>query len=277
MTYRILKAYENIGFLKSASARPIRILAEYFEPLSRFEKKGVDGTVVLYGSSRIRPGNVIKKQKQELKKKLDTSPHDEDLRFAWNVLTHREKFAHYYDDAMKIAQKMTEWASRQPEGRRFLICTGGGPGIMEAGNRGATSAGGPSIGLGISIPVQEVMNEYVPSSYQFLFHYFFMRKFWFMYLAKAVIFFPGGFGTFDELFEVLTLLQTRKVTIDIPIVLYDESYWREVIHWDKLVEYGMIEKEHLSLFVFLHSPDEVVDYLISTLESLYPVKKNREE
>ncbi len=262
----IPKAFENPGFLKSRAARPIRILAEYLEPLSRFEYYGVHHTIVLMGSSRLHSRQETQQLLEQTREQLAAHPDDPELQHQVRVYEAQLEIAHYYDEAVEIARRLTAWNLRRKPTERLIICTGAGPGIMEAGNRGAHLAGGLSIGLGIELEDDEVANPYVSPQLQFLFHYFFMRKFWFVYLAKAVIFFPGGFGTMDELFEVLTLKQTGKLKKQLPLILYGQSFWERVINWNVLAHYGLIHAEDQQLFVYCNTPDEVMTYLIPLIE-----------
>lgn len=264
----VKKAYENISFLKSASARSIRILAEYMEPLHRFERYHVYGTIVLMGSSRVIDKEQASRRLAEARKRRHANPDDAEALREYRKARHQMQLARYYEDARIIARDLTRWSLKQPRHKRVLICTGAGPGIMEAGNRGARDARGSSIGLGISMTLHEPMNRYVPRKFRFIFHYFFMRKLWFMYLAKAVLFFPGGFGTMDEIFELLTLKQTGKIKRPLPIILYGTEFWRRVIAWDYLYEAGLIGVNDREIFVYCDSPGEVLDYLLPILEKL---------
>ena len=224
------KAYDNPDFINSKDARALRILAEYLEPKSRFAEHGVEDTIVFFGSARLKPESS------------------------------------YYQAARELAFRLTEWSKAlNSKERRFVVCTGGGPGIMEAANRGASDAKGINIGLSISLPREESVNQYVTRELAFHFHYFFMRKFWFAYLAKAVIVFPGGFGTVDELFEVLTLVQTKKMTKPMPIVLFGTEYWRDVINFDTLVRHGTINAADVDLFHRTDSVDDAYGWIVSRL------------
>jgi uncharacterized protein (TIGR00730 family) len=256
------KAYKNLDFLMSKEARPLRIFSEYMEPKARFEHYKVNDTVVFFGSARTLPEDVAHKRLEQARAGGDEA--------AIERADHDLQLAHYYTDAVKLAGMMTEW-SKSLEGswRRFIVCTGGGPGIMEAANRGASEAKGLSIGLGISLPMESTANEFITRELAFEFHYFFTRKFWFVYLAKALIVFPGGFGTMDELFELLTLIQTRKITKPTPIVLYGRHFWKEVVNFDALVRWGTISKEDLDLFKFASTPEEAFEYLKSELTRIY--------
>jgi hypothetical protein len=231
-------AYKNEEFLDSADARAIRILSEYLEPLAHFRREQIRDTVVFFGSARIHPPE---------------SP-----------------IARYYDEARELARLLTEWGEEiKNSSHRFVVCSGGGPGIMEAVNRGACDAGGKSIGLNIGLPFEQFPNPYITKELCFEFHYFFMRKFWFAYLAKALVVFPGGFGTLDELTELLTLCQTGKLDKKMVIVLYGSQYWKEILNFDALVKYGTIAEEDLSLFQYADDPQSAMKILKDGLTQLY--------
>lgn len=239
MNQRAPLAYKNEEFLKSPLARSLRIQSEYLEPLGHFRRHGIRDTVVFYGSARIHPDGPLKQ---------------------------------YYEDARRLAFMVTEWAKTLPaNGARFVVCSGGGPGIMEAANRGASEAGGETIGLNIGLPFEQLPNPYITPELNFEFHYFFMRKFWFAYLAKALVVFPGGFGTMDELFEMLTLAQTRKLGKKIPVILYGSTFWKEVVNFDALVRYGTIAESDLELFSFADTPDEACEILKARLKGYIDV------
>jgi len=256
------KAYKNGDFLMSRDARPLRILSEYLEPQARFARYKVADTVVFFGSARALP---LEQAEEALVNAKATRNLAAIARAEGGLL-----LARYYEDARTLARSMTEWSkSLESPNRRFLVCSGGGPGIMEAANRGASEAHGISIGLGISLPDEPTMNEYITREMGFEFHYFFMRKFWFVYLAKALVVFPGGFGTMDELFELLTLVQTRKSSKKMPIVLYGRAFWSEVLNFDALIRWGTISAADLSLFHVADTPDEAFTYLTRELSSLY--------
>ena len=251
-----IEAYLKESFLTSSEARPLRMLAEYLEPRSRFDHYKIDDTIVFMGSARL----VSRKQ-------AEAELHAAE-RGGGDLERARERLAmsRYYEDARELARRLTEWSKQlADEERRFVVCTGGGPGIMEAANRGASEAKGLNVGLTISIPVEEFDNRYVTRELSFHFHYFFMRKFWFAYLAKALLVFPGGFGTLDELFEILTLLQTRKMTKHLAIVLFGTTYWDEVIDFDALVRHGTIDREDLQLFHRTDSVDEAYEIVTREL------------
>jgi len=251
-----VKAYLKESFLNSSGARPLRILAEYLEPKSRFDRYKIDDTVVFMGSARIL-------SREQAEAGLQAAERGEG-----NLEQARERLAmsRYYEDARELARRFTEWSkSLEDEGQRFVVCTGGGPGIMEAANRGASEAKGLNIGLTISIPLEEFDNRYVTRELSFHFHYFFMRKFWFAYLAKALLVFPGGFGTLDEVFEILTLRQTRKMGKPMVIVLFGTKYWDEVVNFEALIRHGTINREDLQLFHRTDSVDEAYEIVTRQL------------
>ncbi len=223
-------AYLNDRFLNSPDARALRILSEFLEPLAHFRREKVRDTVVFFGSARIREGD--------------------------------GEMGRYYDDARTLARMLTEWSQQFTNSTyRFVVCSGGGPGIMEAANRGAEDAGGKTVGLNIGLPFEQFPNPYITPSLSFEFHYFFMRKFWFSYLAKALVVFPGGFGTLDEMMEILTLTQTQKLAKKMTILVYGSAYWKEVINFDALVKHGMISVEDLALFQFVDDPATAFELL----------------
>ncbi|HJU15995.1 MAG TPA: LOG family protein [Stellaceae bacterium] len=261
--YRQPKAYQDTRFLESKDARALRILAEYLEPLSRFRRNRVEDTIVFMGSARLcseEDATAALKRAERSGQGIETAR----TALALSI---------YYEAARELARRLTEWSKRlDREERRFVVCTGGGPGIMEAASRGASEAKGLNVGLTISIPNDEFDNPYVSRELHFHFHYFFMRKFWFVYLAKAVVLFPGGFGTLDELFEILTLVQTRKMKKRVPIVLFGAKYWDEIVNFDALVKYGTISAEDLALFHRTDSVDEAYDILTRGLtENALPI------
>ena len=250
------KAYENLAFLNSGDARSLRILAEYLEPASRFARHRVEDTVVFMGSARIR-------SRAEAEAALARArAGDGNVGEAEAAL----RMSAYYEDARTLAFRLTQWSKSLGEGkRRFVVCTGGGPGIMEAANRGASEARGINLGLGISLPREQHDNPYITRELALHFHYFFMRKFWFAYLAKAVILFPGGFGTLDEMFELLTLVQTGKMRKRLPVLLYGSEFWKDVINFDALVRTGMIEAGDLNHIHRTDSVDEAYEWTVAQL------------
>lgn len=259
------KAYKNLEFLNSPAARTIRIMSEYTEPLTRFEKYGVKNTIVFFGSARIRPEKTAQAELREIEKLMDNSDTSEELMEAKSAAEAILGMSRYYGEAAELAEILTSWSESLPEERQFAICSGGGPGIMEAANLGASRAGGKSIGLNISLPYEQKPNPYISESLGFEFHYFFMRKFWLVHLAEALVVFPGGFGTFDELFEVLTLEQTRKLPNRMPVLMYGSEYWRKAVNFDVMVEQGMIARSDLDLFKFADTPQEAFEHLKAKL------------
>ena len=266
------KAYENLHFLNSEAARNIRVLCEMTEPNLRFAKENIKDTIVLFGSARIMSVEAARIRLEEAEanvKDPENLTHNEQraLRLAQSAV----KSAPYYDMAVELAEELTSWSmSLNPDDQqRFIICSGGGPGIMEAANLGAHKAGGKSIGLGISLPFEQGINPYVQDSLKFEFHYFFVRKYWFVLLAKALVAFPGGFGTMDELFESLTLVQTGKIDRVPPIVLFGSEFWKSLFNFDLLVEWGTISQKDLNLFKFVDTVQEARDYIIQELTKRY--------
>jgi len=251
-----IKAYSNEAFLNSKDARALRILAEYLEPKARFEKQRVDDTIVFMGSARFKSREAA----EEMLRQAEAGKGDVDS--ARTAL----KMSAYYEAARQLAFRLTQWSKALDQNeRRFVVCTGGGPGVMEAANRGAAEARGMNVGLTISIPVEEFENPYVTRELAFHFHYFFMRKFWFTYLAKAVIVFPGGYGTLDELFELLTLVQTRKLRKHMPIVLFGTEYWGQVIDFDALARHGTIDVRDIGLVHRTDSIDDAYEWIVRQL------------
>ncbi len=264
------KAYKDLAFLNSSDARTLRILAEYLEPLRRFRQEQVQDTIVFFGSARILPRRAAVRRHRTLKRKLEaTKRPGAKLKREVAAAEAGVEMSRYYEDAAALARLLTAWSLSLKGGRRFVVCSGGGPGIMEAANRGAAEAGGKSIGLNISLPFEQAPNSYISKELNFEFHYFFMRKLWFVYLAKAAVIFPGGFGTCDELVEVLTLLQTRKVEKPIPMVIYGPDYWNEVLNFEAMAKWGVISREDLDLFRFVDTPEEAFEYIKGELERLY--------
>jgi uncharacterized protein (TIGR00730 family) len=265
-----LKAYKNSGFLNAKDARPIRILSEFLEPLSRFRYFGVKDTVVFFGSARIRSRTEAQKELHDVRKQIKKLKRTSG-RWTEKLSSAKIKLemSRYYEDAVALAQLITKWSRSLREENRFIICSGGGPGIMEAANKGAQLAGGKSIGLNISLPKEQYPNPFITPELNFEFHYFFMRKYWFMYLGKALIAFPGGFGTMDELMELLTLLQTGKIKKKMSVILYGKDYWRQIINLDALERLGMIGKQDRMLFRYADTPSEAFTYLKKELTRNY--------
>lgn len=269
------KAYENSDFINSSDGRTIRILSEYLQPRSKFRKHKIMDTIVFFGSARLKSKRDSLKEYNKVKslnpKKAQNFARK--LREA-QLLVDMSK---YYEDAVELSKRLTEWSiSLETTANRFIVCTGGGPGIMEAANKGAKKAGGYSIGLNISIPFEQFVNKYVTPDLSFEFHYFFMRKFWFAYLSKAFVIFPGGFGTMDELFEILTLIQTDKIRKKLALIIYDEKFWKKVINFDALVDMGVISEKDLNLFNICNSVDEAFDVVVKHLKKHYAKEKTPE-
>ena len=261
------KAYEDENFLNSADGRVLRMLAEYLHPKSKFRKHKIMDTIVFFGSARLKSKRDALADFRKINKMNPKAlGFAQKLRYSQLMVD----MSRYYEDAVELSRRLTEWSlNLDTTANRFIVCTGGGPGIMEAANKGAKKAGGYSVGLNISIPFEQFVNRYVTPDLSFEFHYFFMRKFWFAYLSKALIIFPGGFGTMDECFEVLTLVQTGKIKKKLLMVIYDEKYWNSIINFDVLVEKGMISESDLKLLNFCSSIDEVFDKVVKHLEKYY--------
>ena len=261
-------AYENKDFIDSPDGRMLRIMAEYYEPQARFRRERIQDTVVFFGSARFHALDEAHEQLELLDNTGSTkpAPPEEQPARGDEVETSQLKrdraeaaveMAHYYEAARELARMMTEWSMKLPGRRhRFVITSGGGPGIMEAANRGAWEAGGKTIGLNIKLPFEQMPNPYITPALNLNFHYFFMRKYWFAYLAKALVVFPGGFGTFDEMFELLTLAQTQKLAKKITVVIYGSKYWKDLINFQMLADKGAISPKDLDLFEFADTPEE---------------------
>ena len=269
------KAYEDSDFLYSSDGRSVRILTEFLQPRSKFRKHKIMDTIVFFGSARLVSKRDALKEYNKIKSlnPKSTENFTGRLREAQRLVN----MSHYYEDAVELSRRLTEWSMNlETMANRFIICTGGGPGIMEAANKGAKKAGGYSIGLNISIPYEQFINKYVTPDLSFEFHYFFMRKFWFAYLSKAFVIFPGGFGTMDELFEVVTLIQTAKMKKKLAMVIYDENYWRKIINFNGLVEQGMISKSDVNLFSMCSNIDDAYNIIVKHLNKYYTKQKEPE-
>ena len=229
------RLYYDKKFLGSMSGRPIRILSEYLFPLESFNKHQIDSTIVFFGSARIENKN-------------DTPINK------------------YYSKAKNLSYKITKWNLEKFDGKKFVVASGAGPGIMEAANQGAYEAKGKTVGLGISLPFEQTNNKWITKGLNFVFHYFFMRKFWFIYKTKGIVVWPGGVGTLDEFFDIITLIQTKKITRNIPIILFGKDFWDGLIDWDRLIENKVISKSDLDLFVIINSVDEAFEYLKQNMD-----------
>jgi len=251
---KVTKAYDNREFLHGRSARHLRVLAEFIEPEERLRKHDICNTIVFFGSSLSVDTRTFRKQK------LDKT-----------IVSEKAfKVSKAHEACTELAKRITAWSKKIEEpAKRFYVCSGGGSGVMEAANKGAKLAGGKSIGFNITLPREQSLNPYITPELRFNFHYFFIRKFWFLYYAKALIGFPGGFGTMDEVFEMLTLLQTKKILKQIPVVLFDGTFWNEVINFKALQEYGVIRAVDLKLFKILDTVDEAFEYITGQLTKLY--------
>src|SRR5687768_14201283 len=285
-------AFLDAAFLESDEARPIRIMAEYLEPLRRFKAQNIQDTVVFFGSARIRSrekaDDALVRLEQQLFKRSTTRGRaagaaaaarpTQAQRLALTRARRAVTMSRYYEDARKLAHLLTEWSlSLGFEHHRFVVCSGGGPGIMEAANRGAFEAGGKTVGLNIRLPFEQGPNRYITKGLHFEFHYFFMRKFWFAYLAKALVIFPGGFGTLDEMFEILTLAQTRKLSKKLLVILYGSEYWNEVFDLRPLAEWGAINESDLDLLCRVDSAEHAFEELKKFLETHHMVPQTAQE
>jgi hypothetical protein len=277
-------AYENSTFLNSADGRLIRLLAEYQEPLARFRREQIQDTVVFFGSARFRGREEADHELELLENTGATRPAPSEeqpasipqIREGTATELQRKRavaaveMARYYEDARRLAHMLTQWTKTIPSKRhRFVVTSGGGPGIMEAANRGAYEAGGKTIGLNIRLPFEQLPNPYITPSLNFEFHYFFMRKLWFAYLSKALIVFPGGFGTLDEMFEILTLTQTEKLAKKITVVIYGPEYWKKVFNLEALVDTGAISPKDIELFQYADTPESAFELLKKGLTENY--------
>ena len=269
-------AYMDAGFLESDEARPLRILAEYLEPLRRLKAQNIQDTVVFFGSARVHSRIRATRALERLQKRATRGTREH------AALVKRQRkaveWSRYYEDARALANKLAKWSlSLESPRHRFVVCSGGGPGIMEAANRGAYEAGGKSIGFNIRLPFEQGANRYITSGLHFEFHYFFMRKFWFAYLAKALVIFPGGFGTLDEMFEILTLAQTQKLSKQLGVFLYGREYWEEIIDLKPMDDWGAINSADLDLLKWVNTPDEAWEQLRDHLMTHHLVPETAQE
>jgi len=272
-------AYQNEPFLNSPDGRILRMLAEYQEPLARFRREQIQDTVVFFGSARFQGREDAAEALAKLEQHRDSTAPAEQLERDLKRAQASVNMARYYEDARKLAHMLTKWSIQIPARRhRFVVTTGGGPGIMEAANLGAHEAGGKSIGLNIQLPFEQHPNQFITPSLNFQFHYFFMRKFWFAYLAKGLVIFPGGFGTMDELFEILTLAQTDKLAKKILVIIYGSEYWNKIINFQAFVDAGSVSPQDLDLIKIVDNPDEAFEYLRDGLTKYHlggtPKKQN---
>ena len=291
-------AYLNAEFLKSPEARILRIISEYLEPATRFRRHRVRDTIVFFGSARSVPPEIAAAKyeaiQEELKRSRDVTPGLEraelegaeleraeleraELERAREQAEYGVKLARYYNDAMELARRVTEWSKGLTGNRHFIVCSGGSGGMMEAANRGASLARGKTMGLNIQLPFEQGVNQYVSRDLVFNFHYFFMRKFWFVYPAKALVVFPGGFGTMDELFEVLTLIQTKMPRKTMPVILFGTEFWDDIIDFVALERWGVISPHDRDIFYKTDSVDDAFEHLTTKLESLYLSAKGLED
>lgn len=269
-------SFLNPEFMKSPDARPLRILSEYIEPYARFRKMNIRNTVVFFGSARSVPLEESKRRRDTARRAWQRAKGEQRtvLRAAYEQARYGVRLSEYYEKAREFARRMTEWSmtSHKPA-QRFYVASGGGPGMMAAANQGALDAGGKSIGLNITLPFEQSPNQHQTQELSFEFHYFFMRKFWFVYPAKGLVIFPGGFGTMDELFELLTIVQTEKTAKTMPVILFGEHFWREIVNFEALVKWGVISADDLDLFRVYDDVDEAFTYLTDELTRLYVNKK----
>src|SRR5262245_43871005 len=270
-------AYLNPEFLKSQEARLIRILSEYIEPATRLRRHRIRDTIVFFGSARSMSPEVAAAEYELVRKEkedgLVTPELDERLFRAEQAI----KLARYYNDAMELARRVTEWSKSLTSHHHFIVCSGGSRGMMEAANRGASAAKGKTIGLNIQLPVEQEVNQYVSRELVFNFHYFFMRKFWFVYLAKALVVFPGGFGTMDLLFEVLKFIQTKPPRKHRPVVLFGEEFWNDALNFHALVKWGVVSPADLDIFHKTNTVDDAFEFITNRLEKLYLTPKGLEQ
>jgi uncharacterized protein (TIGR00730 family) len=267
-------AYFDPEFLESDDARPMRIIAEYLEPLRRFREQNIQDTVVFFGSARVHSRIAA----QRALKRLRSGKHGSDYSMALKRSRKAVEWSKYYEDARDLAHRLTTWSlSLDTPRHRFVVCSGGGPGIMEAANRGAHEAGGKTIGLNIRLPFEQGANRYITEGLHLEFHYFFMRKFWFAYLAKALVIFPGGFGTLDEMFEILTLAQTNKLSKQLLVIIYGREYWNAILDLLPMADWGAISPRDLDLLQWVDSPAQAFDCLRDHLMTQHLVPETPQE
>jgi uncharacterized protein (TIGR00730 family) len=271
-------AYMDPQFLETDDARPLRILAEYLEPLRRLKEQNIQDTVVFFGSARIHSRQQATTALERLQKKKRNGRGTADYSAALKRGRKAVEWSRYYEDARSLAFELAKWSTSLESPRhRFVVCSGGGPGIMEAANRGAHEAGGKSLGFNIRLPFEQGANRYITDGLHFEFHYFFMRKFWFAYLAKALVIFPGGFGTLDEMFEILTLAQTQKLSKQLGVIMYGREYWEEVLNMKALAKWGAISPADLDLLKWVNTPEEAFEVLRTHLITYHLVPETAQE
>ena len=263
-------SFLNPEFLNSPAARTVRILSEYLEPAERLRRARIRDTIVFFGSARSLPPEQADLRLAEVNQRIaQAGSVSAELAETQRRAAAAVRLARYYQDAVELSRRLTVWSKALTGNHDFIICSGGSGGMMEAANRGAFLAGGKTLGFNIQLPHEEAANRYVPRELIFNFHYFFMRKFWFVYLAKALVIFPGGFGTMDEFFEVLTLIQTKKPRKTMPVVLFGNEYWDDVINFDAFVKWGTVGADELQVFYKTDSVDDAYKYLTGKLDELY--------
>jgi uncharacterized protein (TIGR00730 family) len=267
-------AYYDRAFLETDEARPLRIMAEYLEPLRRFREQNIQDTVVFFGSARVHSRIDAQRELKRLRAKKPSRTQAAAVKRSRKAL----EWSRYYEDARDLAARLTTWSRSLDTARhRFVVCSGGGPGIMEAANRGAYEAGGKTIGLNIRLPFEQSANRYITEGLHLEFHYFFMRKFWFAYMAKALVIFPGGFGTLDEMFEILTLAQTQKLSKQLLVIMYGRAYWDQILDLDPLVEWGAIRPKDLDLLQWVETPEQAFESLRNHLMTHHLVPETQQE
>ncbi len=260
------KAYDDTKFLNSHDARPIRVLCELLQPDSRLREQGVENTIVFFGSARPKPSSIAQKNLTEFENSLPAESERSAFQIAeLQKLISIKNLSKYYDQAVELSKMITSWSENNPGKEKYFICSGGGPGMMEAANRGAKEAGGRSIALGISLPFEQGVNSFADPDLSFEFHYFFLRKFYFLYHAKAIVVFPGGFGTMDELFETLTLSQTNKLRKKMPVFLYGKEFWEGLINFDHFIKWGVISPGDVNLFQIVDNVDDAFSQITASL------------
>ena len=254
-----VKAYEDIEFLNRDELRPVRLQLELLKPELLQAEHGVHSTIVVFGGTRIATGEVTQAKVKSLERRLKTRPRDRELARQLTVARRLLAKAKYYDEARKFAALVSK-SCQTPAKREYVVVTGGGPGIMEAANRGAFDVGAESIGLNITLPREQEPNAYITPELCFQFRYFAIRKMHFLLRAKALVIFPGGYGTLDELFEALTLVQTKKMP-PLPIVLFGREFWSQVLNFQFLVDEGVIDPADAELVKFVETAEESWAYI----------------